>query len=50
MEKQNSNKKNKKLDFKKIKKNAFSSLTEVESFLRDFKQFSKYVKLYKILK
>lgn len=50
MEKQHSNKKAQKLDFKKIKKNTFNSLTEVECFLRDFKQFSKYIKLYKILK
>ena len=41
-----SNKKIQKIDFKKIK----YSLNEVEFFLRDFKQFSKYIKLYKILK
>ena len=40
----------KKIDFKKMKKNAFNSLNDVEVFLRDFKQFSKYIKLYKILK
>jgi len=50
MEKRNSNKKEEKMDFKKYKKNAFNSLTEVEYFLRNFKQFSKYIKLYKILK
>ena len=50
MENNNSNKKGKKMDFKLIKKNAFNSLNEVEYFLRDFKQFSKYIKLYKILK
>lgn len=50
MEKHNSNRKAKKMDFKKIKKNTFDSLNEVECFLRDFKQFSKYIKLYKILK
>ena len=50
MEKPNSNKKVKKMDFKKMKKNTFNSLSEVEYFLRDFKQFSKYIKLYKILK
>ena len=50
MEKHNSNKRSKKMDFKKVKKNTFDSLNEVEYFLRDFKQFSKYIKLYKILK
>ena len=30
--------------------NTFNSLNEVEFFLRDFKKFSKYLKLYKILK
>lgn len=50
MEKHNSNKKMKNMDFKNIKKNTFSSLNEVELFLRNFKQFSKYIKLYKILK
>lgn len=39
-----------KMDFKKIKKNAIISLNEVECFLRDFKKFSNYIKLYKILK
>ena len=50
MGKNNSNKKGKKIDFKIIKKNTFNSLTEVEYFLRNFKLFSKYIKLYKILK
>lgn len=50
MDKPNSNKKNQKVDFKKIKKNTFNSLNEVECFLRNFKQFTKYIKLYKILK
>ena len=50
MEKPNSCKKTKKMDFKKIKKNTFNSLNDVEMFLRDFKRFSKYIKLYKILK
>ena len=50
MEKPNSYKKTKKMDFKKIKKNTFNSLNDVEMFLRDFKRFSKYIKLYKILK
>ena len=40
----------KKLDFKKLKKNAFRSLNDVELFLHDFKRFSNYIKLYKILK
>ncbi len=44
------NKKKKKMDFKLIKKNAFNSLNEVEYFLHDFKKFSNYIKLYKILK
>lgn len=42
--------KNKKLNFKTCKKNTINSLNEVEHFLRDFKHFSKYIKLYKILK
>ena len=50
MDKNNSNKKIKKMDFIKMKKNTFNSLNEVEFFLRDLKQFSKYIKLYKILK
>lgn len=47
MDKQNSNKK---MDFKKIKKNTFNSLNEVEFFLRDFKRFSNYIKLYKMFR
>ena len=43
-------KKPNKLDFKKLKKNTFCSLNQVELFLRDFKKFSNYIKLYKILK
>lgn len=43
-------KKKKKFDFKKMKKNAFNSLNDVEYFLHDFKRFSNYIKLYKILK
>jgi len=46
----NKSKKKKNMDFKKIKKNTFISLNEVEYFLRDFKRFSNYIKLYKILK
>ena len=46
------NKKSKKnkMDFNKMKKNTIISLNEVECFLRDFKKFSNYIKLYKILK
>ena len=50
MDKPNSNKKAKKMDFKKIKKNTFNSLNEVEFFLRDFKKFSNYIKLYKMFR
>lgn len=42
--------KKKKLNFKTCKNNTIKSLNEVEHFLRDFKHFSKYIKLYKILK
>lgn len=47
---ENKSKPKKKMDFKKLKKNAVISLNEVECFLRDFKRFSNYIKLYKILK
>ena len=40
----------KKINFKTLKKNTICSLIEVETFLRDFKRFSTYIKLYKILK
>lgn len=40
----------KKLSFKTCKKNTIDSLHQVEFFLRDFKKFSNYIKLYKILK
>lgn len=49
-EKKPSPPKKKKLNFKTCKKNTINSLNEVEHFLRDFKHFSKYIKLYKILK
>lgn len=42
--------KKKKLNFKTCTKNTINSLHEVEHFLRDFKNISKYIKLYKILK
>ena len=41
---------NNKLNFKKITSNTLNSLNEVEYFLNDFKRFSNYIKLYKILK
>lgn len=49
-EKKTSPPKKKKLNFKSCKKNTLNSLNEVEHFLRNFKHFSKYIKLYKILK
>ena len=39
-----------KFDFKKKKENTINSLYQVEHFLSDFKQFSKYAKLYFLLK
>ncbi len=47
-----SNKKqpNKKNSIKKMKENTLSSLNEVEHFLWNYKQFIKYVKLYKWFK
>ncbi len=50
MQEQKNNKKKKKFNFGEKKKNTIKSLTEVESFLRDFKKMSKYIKLYKFLK
>lgn len=43
------NKKNK-VDLKKLKHNTCKSLNEVEYFLNNFRKFSDFVKLYKILK
>ena len=40
----------KKKGFSNYKKNTINSLNEVEHFLRNFKEFSRYIKLYKILK
>lgn len=40
----------KKFDFKVYKKNTINSLNEVEYFLNNFKKFSRYVRIYKILK
>lgn len=42
--------KKKKFDFNKKKENTIKSLNEVECFLRNFKNMSKYIKLYKIIK
>ena len=42
--------KKKKINIKTCKENTINSLNEVEHFLKDFKHFSKYIKLYKILK
>ncbi len=44
------NKKKKKFDFNKKKENTIKSLNDVELFLRNFKNISKYIKLYKIIK
>lgn len=41
---------NKKLNFRTCKKNTINSLNEVEHFLRNFNSFTRYIKLYKILK
>ena len=40
----------KKLDFNLYKKNTINSLNEVEHFLNNFNHFTKYLKLYKIIK
>ena len=40
----------KKIDFKKLKKNTCNSLNEVECFLNNFQKFTNCIKLYKILK
>lgn len=42
--------KNNKFDFKQKKQNTVKSLSEVESFLRNFKKICNYIKLYKIIK
>ena len=47
----NDNKKsNNKFNFAKMKENTLSSLNEVEHFLYNYKNFIKYIKLYKIFK
>ena len=43
-------KNNQNFNFKEKKNNTKKSLSEVESFLRDFHKFKKYIKLYKIIK
>ena len=40
----------KQLNFKTCKKNTIHSLNEVEYFLNNFKRFTRYFKIYKILK
>lgn len=42
--------KNNKFDFKQKRQNTVKSLSEVESFLRNFKKICNYIKLYKIIK
>ena len=42
--------KKKKIDFKALKKDTICSLHEVEHFLCNFQNISKYIKLFKILK
>lgn len=42
--------KKKKLNFKCCKDNTLCSLNEVEHFLRNFNNFKKYIKLYKLFK
>lgn len=44
------NKNKKKFDFLLYKNNTIKSLNEVECFLRNIKNLSNYIKLYKILK
>ncbi len=42
--------KRKKFDFNKKKENTIKSLNEVECFLKNMKNISKYIKLYKLIK
>ena len=42
--------KNKKINFKEAKNNICKSLDEVELFLNNINDISKYLKLYKLLK
>lgn len=48
--KKNVKKIKKKFDFLLYKNNTIKSLNEVEHFLKNFKNLSNYIKLYKILK
>lgn len=47
---ENNKEKNNKSNFSKKKENAIHSLNEVEHFLRDYKRFLKYIKLYNFFK
>ncbi len=47
---QKNKKKSKKIDFKTLKKNTINSLYDVEYFLNNIQNISKYIKLYKLLK
>lgn len=49
MNKKTENKKNK-ISLKQKKDNTIVSLSEVEHFLKNFKKYSNYIKLYKIIK
>lgn len=49
MDKKDNNKK-KKVSLKQKKDNTIASLSEVEHFLKNFKKYSNYIKLYKIIK
>lgn len=40
----------KSFNFSNYKKNTIKSLNEIEYFLNNFEKFSRYIKLYKILK
>ena len=40
----------KKFNFNQKKENTIKSLTEVESFLRNFQKLNKYLNFYKIIK
>ena len=46
----NQNNTHSKFDFKKKKENTLASLYEVENFLFNYKNFIRYVKLYKLFK
>ena len=40
----------KNFNFKTCKKNTIKSLNDVEYFLTNFKQFARYIKIYKLFK